>query len=96
MQNKVYYTYILSNKRRTVYYVGFSGDISIRHWQHDIKYFENAFTAKYNVNELLYFEEYNSSKEALTREKQIKGWTRNKKLELIKTVNPNLDNIFDI
>ncbi len=95
MKNKVYYTYILSNKRRTVYYVGFTDGIDRRWRQHEIKYFKNAFTSRYNVDELLYFEEYNTIKEALAREKQLKGWARERKIELIKTVNPNLDNIFN-
>jgi len=54
----------------------------------------NSFCSKYNVNELLYFEEHDSSLYAIQREKQLKKWRREKKLNLIKTINPEMKNIF--
>ena len=54
-----------------------------------------GFTAKYNVDQLVYYEEYNNPQEAIQREKQIKGWVRVKKIKLIEELNPSWRNLSD-
>ena len=88
MNQKQYYIYISTNKRNTVLYTGVTSKLLERIQQHKEKQDKNSFTAKYNVNKLVYFEEYNDVNEAITREKQIKAGSRKKKIELIESVNP--------
>jgi putative endonuclease len=83
---KVYYTYILSSLGGTLY-TGVTNDIWRRVLEHKHKLFP-GFTSKYNVNRLVYYEESNSVSGAIYREKQIKGWTRAKKIRLIESRNP--------
>jgi len=92
MITKRYYVYITSNERRTVYYVGITSDINQRMMRHKTHFYKNSFTSKYNVNELLYTEEFCTPMEAIRREKELKGWTRKRKIQLIKSVNPELKN----
>ncbi len=81
--------YILSNPLHTVLYVGVTSDIEQRIVQHKNHTF-GGFSAKYNLTQLLYVEEFCSMAEAIAREKQIKSWSRKRKDELIATVNPFL------
>ena len=81
-----YYVYILTNKSNTLY-VGMTNDLEQRVKQHTRKSVK-GFTAKYNINKLIYFKEFNQAIEAIEAEKRIKGWTRKKKITLIKTINP--------
>jgi len=83
------YVYIMSNMHRNVLYIGVSGDIQTRVWQH--KTGEGSiFTRKYNCHYLVYYEEYNDIRNAIAREKQLKEWRRPWKLNLIKSVNPDM------
>ena len=84
---KQYYVYIMTNKRKNVLYTGVTSDLYGRVWQHKKK-FVKGFTSKYNINQLMYYEEFDSSYDAIRREKKIKGWTREKKEALIHSVNP--------
>jgi len=93
---KTWYTYIMSNRHRTVYYVGITNDIARRSFEHERKLHPQSFTAKYNIDELLYVEMYEHPGEAIAREKQWKGWTRNKKMLIIKTINPEMRNLFEL
>ncbi|MUU77145.1 GIY-YIG nuclease family protein [Winogradskyella endarachnes] len=89
---KKYYCYILSNKNRTVLYVGYTDNIKRRVLQH--KQGNGAlFTKKYNVADLIFYEEYDNSKEARDRERQLKNWHKEWKLNLIKVSNPSLNSI---
>lgn len=81
-----YYVYILSNKARTVLYVGVTNNLQRRLLEHKNGEKE-GFTKKYNVNMLMFYESCGNINNAICREKEIKGWTRNKKLELIRTIN---------
>nr|WP_281634768.1 GIY-YIG nuclease family protein [Flavobacterium luteolum] len=87
------YIYILTNKYKTVFYTGVTNNLKIRLSQHK----ENnttgnkTFTAKYNATYLLYYEKFTWIQEAIAREKEVKDWRREKKIELIKTINPDLD-----
>ncbi|MCS7067522.1 MAG: GIY-YIG nuclease family protein [Meiothermus sp.] len=84
---KTYWVYILASHKR-VLYVGMTSNIAKRMYEHRHKP-TGGFTARYNVNQLVYFEQTNQVEEAIRREKQIKGWRREKKLELIRTFNPH-------
>jgi len=95
-----YYIYIITNKSKTVLYTGVTNNLRIRLNQHkeNIISGNKSFTSKYNVEFLLYYEKFTWIQEAINREKEIKGWGRNKKLELIKIINPDLgflNNLFD-
>jgi putative endonuclease len=85
---KCYYVYITTNATRTVLYTGMTNDLSKRLEQHLSAETPTAFTAKYGVYRLLYFEEYQDVRYAIAREKEIKGWRREKKIRLIETMNP--------
>ena len=88
-----YYIYILTNKSKTVFYTGVTNNLIVRLNQHkeNITDKNKSFASKYNVEFLLYYEKFTWIQEAISHEKEIKGWSRNKKLELIKTINPDLD-----
>ena len=85
---KTYTVYVVSNKSRRLY-VGITSDLARRVDQHKRKVFENAFTARYNFDLLVYFERYTRPMEAIKREKELKGWRREKKLKLILSANPD-------
>lgn len=89
--SKTYYVYVLTNKSNTLY-VGVTNNLQKRLWEHKHK-LVNGFSAKYNLDKLIYFEEYRDINEAIKREKQIKGWLRRKKIELIKSKNPHFKNL---
>lgn len=78
---------MLTNWNNKVLYTGVTNDLERRIYEHKNKLVK-GFTAKYNVNKLVYFECTSDITTAITREKQIKGWTRQKKNELIQSVNP--------
>jgi len=84
---KHYYVYIMTNKINTVLYTGVTSDLSKRVYQHKCR-LQNGFTKKYNVVKLVYFEIYDEIYMALAREKQIKAGSRQKKLDLIASMNP--------
>ena len=88
------YVYILTNKANTLFYIGISGNIKTRFFQHR-KHLIKGFTDKYNITKVIYIESFNSIIEAIEREKQLKGWKREKKIELIKTLNPNLKDLYE-
>jgi len=81
-----YYIYIMTNKNNTVLYTGVTNDLKRRVYQHKEKMVE-GFTKKYNVNKLVYFESGNDIKGAILREKQIKAGSRQKKIDLINSLN---------
>jgi len=81
-----YYMYILTNKVNTVLYTGMTNNLEGRVYQHKTKEVE-GFTSKYNVNKLVYYEEFSSPMEAIAREKQIKAGSRLKKVKLIESFN---------
>ncbi len=78
--------YILASRSRTLY-VGVTSKLHKRVWQHKNKVFD-GFTAKYNIDRLVYFENYDDMCVAINREKQLKRWSRKKKLFLIEKLNP--------
>jgi len=82
---KTYYVYILSNRRRTLY-TGVTGDLYRRMYEHRHHVLE-GFTKRYNVTQLVYLESFTEVLAAISREKQIKGWSRSKKIALVRSVN---------
>ena len=86
MPVKTYYVYIMSSGRRTLY-VGVTGDLQRRVHEHRHKLVE-GFTKQYNVTHLVYSESFMEVHDAIAREKQIKTWSRSKKLALIRSGNP--------
>lgn len=88
-----YFVYLMSNRQVIVIYTGSTDNLIKRVWQHKHKLIDNAFTKKYNINKLLYFKKYLTRQSAHKREKEIKGWTREKKINLIKTQNPNFKDL---
>lgn len=87
------YVYILTNKMNTVLYTGVTNDLVRRIYEHKEKLVD-GFTKKYNVNKLVYYETFNDIKSAIQREKQIKGITRQKKIDLINTINKNWKDLY--
>ena len=85
-RQKTYHVYIMSNQSRTLY-TGVTNDIVRRVYEHKHKLVP-GFTSKYNITRLVYFEETNDIQVALAREKQLKGWVRQKKIALIESANP--------
>jgi putative endonuclease len=86
-----YYVYIMTNASRTLY-VGTTGDLMRRVYEHKQKII-SGFTSKYNITKLVYFEETTDVRAAIAREKQIKGWLRNKKTALIESLNPTWNDL---
>ena len=84
---KQYYVYLLTNWNNKVMYVGVTNDLARRVYEHKNKLVD-GFTKKYNVNKLVYFEGTTDVNAALTREKQVKKWRREKKDALVVTTNP--------
>ncbi|MCK6629580.1 MAG: GIY-YIG nuclease family protein [Anaerolineae bacterium] len=82
-----YYVYLLTNWNDQVIYVGVTNNLERRLYEHKHKLVQ-GFTAKYNVNKLVYFEETSDVNAALHREKEIKKWRREKKNDLVTSMNP--------
>ena len=89
MIDKGCYSYILTNSTRRVLYTGVTNDICSRMWQHWYESPESSFVYRYKVQYLIYFEMYHTIEEAISREKQIKSWSRKKKDRLINAHNPS-------
>lgn len=87
----IYNFYILTNKAKTVLYTGVTNNLRRRLEEHNEKLNPNGFTAKYNLNYLIYYEKYGWIQQAIAREKEIKLLRRDLKLELIKEFNPNME-----
>ena len=83
-----YYVYILTNKSNYVTYIGVTNDLEKRLYQHKNDIIE-GFTKKYRVHKLVYFESTTDIRAAIAREKQLKGWSRAKKIALVNTMNPS-------
>ena len=88
MNSKNYYIYIATNHpRNTVLYTGVTNKLYDRSFQHKEKLIEHSFSAKYNINRIVYYELFSDVNSAIAREKQIKSGSRKKKIELIESIN---------
>lgn len=92
MTHKVYYVYIITNFKNSVFYTGITNNLERRTFEHKFKLVD-GFTKKYHIWKLVYFEEYTDVRLALEREKQLKDYRREKKLKLIKNNNPTFKEV---
>ena len=83
----MYFVYMLTNWDDSVLYIGVTGNLPRRLYEHR-NHLADGFSSKYNTHKLVYFEETNDVNSAISREKQLKGWTRKKKNDLIAKANP--------
>jgi putative endonuclease len=84
---KTFYVYLITNRSRVVLYTGITNSLLRRVWEHQNKTVE-GFSKKYKVDRLVYFESFADPRDAISREKEIKGWRRSKKNTLVETLNP--------
>ncbi|WP_299238118.1 GIY-YIG nuclease family protein [Sulfurihydrogenibium sp.] len=89
-----YFVYILTNKYNKVLYVGVTNNLVRRVYEHKNKLI-SGFTSKYNVSKLVYYESFLSVFDAIKREKEIKGWRREKKVALINSFNPEWKDLYE-
>ena len=87
--------YILTNRNKTTLYVGVTANLFDRIQEHKNGLNKNSFTYRYNLHYLVYYEFYSSIEEAIAREKEIKKWSREKKENLISTINPMWNDLSD-
>ena len=92
MFQKTFYVYILTNKYNNVMYVGVTNNLTRRLYEHKNELVD-GFTKRYHVHKLVYYESTGDPVSAITREKEIKGWTRAKKNALVESKNPNWEEI---
>lgn len=92
--NKQYYIYIMTNKWNTTLYTGITNNLKRRVYEHKAK-FVSGFTKRYNICKLVYYEVFGDIYNAITREKQIKGGSRQKKIDLINSMNPMWKDLYD-
>ena len=90
-----YYVYILTNKYNTVLYTGVTRDLIRRVYEHKTHADKDSFTEKYKICKLVYFEETNDINSAIEREKQIKSWSRDRKIDLIFLKNPHWVDLYN-
>ena len=89
----MYYVYIVTNKNNSVLYIGVTNSLEGRIHAHRERLIE-GFTKRYQAIKLIYFEDYPEARSAIAREKQLKGWRREKKISLIETLNPRWQDLF--
>jgi len=93
MLAKQYYVYIMTNRSNTVLYVGVTNDLKRRAYQ-DRQKLVSRFTSKYNITKLVYYEPFDDPQAAIGREKQIKAGSRQKKIDLIDSMNPGWRDLY--
>lgn len=84
---KTYYVYMMTNRSRVVLYTGLTNSLERPLWRHQNTR-KPTFTKRYQINRIVYYECYNDIRDAIAREKEIKGWRREKKNDLVQTLNP--------
>jgi len=90
---KQFFVYIMTNgPKSAVLYIGITGDLRRRVWQHKNKLVP-GFTSRYNLTQLVYYEQFCYPDAAIDREKEIKGWRRSKKIRLIESMNPRWEDL---
>ena len=88
-----YYVYILTNKNRSTFYIGVTNNLKLRLQQHkdNLETCNKTFASKYGLEFLIYYEKFVWVQEAISREKELKKWRRDKKLSLVKGFNPEFE-----
>ncbi len=89
------FVYIITNKNNTTLYVGVTSNLPRRILEHIEKRYQNSFSARYNLNKLVYYEQFQMIGDAIGREKQLKAGSRAAKLKLIESTNPNWNDLFE-
>lgn len=88
------FIYLITNKHNTTLYIGVTSNLPKRILEHIEKLYENSFTARYNLNKLVYYEQFQMIGEAIGREKQLKAGSRASKVKLIQQMNPLWNDLF--
>jgi putative endonuclease len=88
-----YYVYIITNKPKGTLYIGMTNDLIRRGYEHRNGLID-GFTKKYNLKRLVYFEVFNLVEDAILREKRLKKWNRQWKIDLIEKANPNWNDLY--
>jgi len=86
-----FWVYIMASRTKRLY-IGVTNNLERRVWEHKAGMID-GFTKRYNINKLVYQEDYESIRDAIAREKQLKGWLREKKVSLIESGNPEWDDL---
>lgn len=89
------FIYIITNKNNTVLYIGVTSNLPQRIEEHKQKRYENSFSARYNLNKLVYYEQFQMIGDAIGREKQLKAGNRATKEKLINSINPTWNDLYD-
>ena len=89
------FIYITTNKNNTTLYIGVTSNLPVRILEHKTKKYKNSFTAKYNLEKLVYWEAFQNIGDAIGREKQLKGGSKQKILDLITSVNPFWNDLYE-
>ena len=87
--------YILTNTHKTVLYTGVSSNLPQRINQQKTHFYKNSFTARYNVEYLVYYEGFDRIEDAIAQEKEVKKWNRQKKIDLINSFNPDWRDLWE-
>ena len=90
-----YYVYILSNANKSVIYTGVTNNLIRRVYEHKQHFDKGSFTARYNIENLVYYETSIDIESAIQREKQIKGWNRKRKNKLVESKNPGWEDLYE-
>ena len=91
MHEGCYFTYMMTSRSHTLY-IGMTGNLHKRVFEHKLKIHE-GFTATYSCNRLIWFERFDDPRNAIAREKQLKGWIRAKKIALVEKANPTWNDL---
>lgn len=94
MASRSCFVYILTNKSNAVLYTGVTSNLVKRVYEHKQKLID-GFTKRYNTTKLVYYDTTESITSAISREKQIKGWLRIRKIALIESLNPQWEDLYD-
>ena len=89
-----YYVYILTNANKNLIYIGVTNNLIRRVYEHKHHLDKGSYTARYNIDQLVYFEETSNVEAAISREKQLKGWNRARKNSLVESKNPEWKDIY--
>ncbi len=91
---KIFYTYILANRKRGTLYIGVTSNLLKRMWEHKNSINE-GFTKKYKIHMLVYYETHSTFENAVIREKKLKNWRREWKIDLVEKTNPSWEDFYD-
>ncbi len=91
----MYYTYILTNKKNKIFYMGVTNNLFVRIEKHKTGFYVNSFTKKFNIDKLVWYECFKNIEDAILIEKKIKRWKREYKIDMINKFNPQWEELRD-